>query len=162
VPAETPDRDFQSTYLQHLLDRIQDGDAEARDDLIGACAQRLEALAGKMVRRFPRVRRWVETSDVVQNAVIRLLRALESTRPETTRGFFSLAATQVRRELLDLARHFYGPEGLGTHQDSLPPGDGGLAASRWTRPAFATIWNAGPPFMKRSSRCRCRNARWSA
>ena len=47
---------------------------------------------------------------------MRLLRALEQVRPDSTREFFGLAATQMRRELLDLARHFFGPQGPGAHQ----------------------------------------------
>src|SRR5205807_20356 len=31
------------------------------------------------------------------------------------RAFFGRAAEHLRRELIDLARHFYGPHGLGRH-----------------------------------------------
>jgi RNA polymerase sigma-70 factor (ECF subfamily) len=31
-----------------------------------------------------------------------------------------LAALQIRRELLDLVRHYFGPEGHGRHHDSWP------------------------------------------
>src|SRR5262249_14880351 len=41
--------------------------------------------------------------------------------PDSIRAFFGLAADQMRRELLDLARHFHGPEGPGAHHDSAPP-----------------------------------------
>jgi RNA polymerase sigma-70 factor (ECF subfamily) len=41
---------------------------------------------------------------VVQEALLRLLRALRAVTPQTTRDFFNLAAEQVRRQLLDLAR----------------------------------------------------------
>jgi RNA polymerase sigma factor (sigma-70 family) len=58
---------------------------------------------------------------VLQNALLRLLRALESVRPDSTRHFFNLAAVQLRRELIDLGRHVYGPRGAGTHDASLPP-----------------------------------------
>src|SRR5262249_4690219 len=61
--------------------------------------------------------------DVLQNALLRLLRALEQVRPASVREFFGLSAEQVRRELLDLARHYYGPEGPGAHHASAPPGD---------------------------------------
>jgi RNA polymerase sigma-70 factor (ECF subfamily) len=42
-------------------------------------------------------------------------------KPESTRAFFGLAAEQMRRELLDLARHYYGPEGEGANHDSVAP-----------------------------------------
>jgi RNA polymerase sigma-70 factor (ECF subfamily) len=69
-----------------------------------------------MLRRFRRVRRWVDTDDVLQNALLRLTRALEQVRPASTRELAVLAAEQVRRELLDLARHYYGPCGAGAHE----------------------------------------------
>jgi len=72
-----------------------------------------------MLRNYPGVGRWVEASDVLQGSLLRLLRALESVQPESTRAFFGLAAEQKRRELLDLARHFYGPQGLGANHASV-------------------------------------------
>jgi hypothetical protein len=74
-----------------------------------------------MLHRYPNVARWTDTDDVLQNALIRLLRALETVQPDSTRAFFGLAAEQIRRELLDLARHYYGPEGEGAHHDSVGP-----------------------------------------
>lgn len=114
--AETPAR---TTVLVELLDRMRSGDRAARDELIRAFQARLEHLAGKMLRRYPGVGRWVEADDILQNSLMRLLRALETVRPDSTRAFFGLAAEQMRRELLDLARHFYGPQGLGANQDSV-------------------------------------------
>src|SRR5262249_14311685 len=52
-------------------------------------------------------------------------RALREARPTGTREFFSLAAAQVRRELLDLARHYYGPHGDGAHHRSTPAAESG-------------------------------------
>jgi RNA polymerase sigma-70 factor (ECF subfamily) len=51
--------------------------------------------------------------DVLQNALVRLLRALEVVPVGSVREFFRLGATQIRRELIDLARHHFGPEGSG-------------------------------------------------
>jgi RNA polymerase sigma-70 factor (ECF subfamily) len=111
----------QTTQLLEWLDRMRAGDADAREELIRGFQGRLELLARKMVGRDRRIGRWVEAEDVLQDALLRLLRALETVRPESTRGFFGLAAEQVRRELLDLARHYYGPEGEGAHHDSVGP-----------------------------------------
>ena len=47
---------------------------------------------------------------------MRILRALESVRPDSTRAFLGLAAEQMRRELVDLGRHYYGPHGDGANQ----------------------------------------------
>jgi len=117
------DPSVHTTQLHHWLERMQAGDRAARDELLRRLSDRLERLARKMLRRFPRVRRWADTGDVLDNALMRLLRALEQVRPESMRAFFGLAAEQMRRELLDLARHFHGPHGIGAHHDSQPPAD---------------------------------------
>jgi RNA polymerase sigma-70 factor (ECF subfamily) len=62
-----------------------------------------------MLDRFPGVRRWDDTDDVFQNAALRLHRALTEIRPQAPRDVMLLAAAQVRRELLDLARRYAGP-----------------------------------------------------
>src|SRR5262249_27555037 len=40
-----------------------------------------------------------------------------------TRDFLALASLQIRRELIDLARHYYGPEGMGANYESRAPAD---------------------------------------
>jgi len=97
------------------LQRMREGDREAREELIRSVSDRLEKLTRRMLRQNPRVRRWAETGDVLQNSVMRLLRALESIQPTSTREFFNLAAVQIRRELTDVARHYYGAQGHGRH-----------------------------------------------
>ena len=100
------------------LDRMREGDSTARQQLIEHACERLRCLTRKMLRRFPGVRRWEETDDVFVEAVTKLHRALESVQPESPRHFYNLAATQIRRVLMDLARRYYGPEGLGCHHDT--------------------------------------------
>ena len=77
-----------TTVLVELLERIQRGDVAARDELIRAFQVRLEHLARKMLARHRSVGRWVEVEDVLQNSLLRLLRALESVQPDSTRGVF--------------------------------------------------------------------------
>jgi RNA polymerase sigma-70 factor (ECF subfamily) len=43
---------------------------------------------------------------------------LNDTAPESVAHFLNLAALHIRRELIDLARHHYGPEGAGAHHDT--------------------------------------------
>jgi RNA polymerase sigma factor (sigma-70 family) len=105
--------DFQTIHLHELIDRIQKGDDDARDELIRSVGNSLERLARKMLQRYPGVHRWEETGDVLQNALLRLLRAVQEIKPPTMRDFFALAAEQVRRELIDLARHYRSGKGLG-------------------------------------------------
>ena len=98
--------------LQGYLDRWQAGDRDAADELLRVAEVRLEKLARRMCRSFPNVRDWAETGDVLQSSMMRLLRTLRNMRPATTRDFFNLAAVHIRRELLDLARHYRGKNWL--------------------------------------------------
>jgi RNA polymerase sigma factor (sigma-70 family) len=102
-----------TVQLQGYLDRMHAGEAGARDELLGHAYGRLQRLTRKMLKGYPGVRRWAQTDDVLQNALLRLLRALEEVQPATVRDFFALTTEQIRRELLDLARHYFGPQGLG-------------------------------------------------
>lgn len=108
----------ESTELQYLLDRYQD-DPAAFDALIDHAGLRLRSMTRKMLARYPHVRRWEETDDVMQTALIRLHRSLSEVKPENKRAFFGLAATQVRRTLIDLARHYYGSLGIGKNHHSV-------------------------------------------
>jgi RNA polymerase sigma-70 factor (ECF subfamily) len=103
---------FPSQVLQ-CLERLQQGDSAARHELLNATCERLGQLTRLMLRDYPRLRRWEETGDVVQNALVRLYRALEQVAPPTPRDFLRLATVQIRRELIDLVRHYYGKEGQG-------------------------------------------------
>jgi RNA polymerase sigma-70 factor (ECF subfamily) len=114
--AETDD---QAAQLQGWIDRLQTGDQAARDELLGHACERLRRLTHKMLKGYPRVKRWEETDDVLQNALLRLWRALEHVRPRSVREFCGLAALQIRRELIDLVRRHYGPEGAGAHHASI-------------------------------------------
>jgi RNA polymerase sigma-70 factor (ECF subfamily) len=102
------DPEFNSVNLQKYIDRWQAGDRSAADELLRATGARLEKLARRMTRTFPNVRGHADTSDVLQNSLIRLLRTLRTLRPATTRDFFNLAAVHIRRELIDLARRSKG------------------------------------------------------
>ncbi len=114
----------QTSEADDLLDRLRAGDDSARDRLIALAQGRFVALARAMLRRYPHVRRWEETDDLLQAALMRLHRGLAVVRPEGVAHFDNLAATQIRRELIDLARSYHGPEGVGAnhHTDGIDPG----------------------------------------
>jgi len=114
---------METVQLNDWLDRWRAGDLRARDELVRAALPRLELLARKMLRRFPNVRPLNDTQDVLQNAVLRLLRSLQQVDPPpaNTRAFFGLAAMEIRRVLLDLARQGGAARrrGLGRPGDAL-------------------------------------------
>src|SRR5262249_2031728 len=105
-------RSFKTTELLELVNRLRAGDRSAWDDLSQHVGGQLERLARKMLRGFPKLRRWEQTQDVLQNATLRLLAALQTVEPGSVREFFGLASLQLRRELLDLHRHYFGPHGI--------------------------------------------------
>ncbi len=114
-------------YIQDCLQRMGRGDQAARQDLLNAACERLNRLVRKMFRADGRLQRWEETGDVFQNAMLRLCRALEEVNPGSPREFFRLAALQIRRELIDLARHYYGPAGPAANHQTQPPHQEGEA-----------------------------------
>jgi RNA polymerase sigma factor (sigma-70 family) len=91
------------------LKSLAAGDDSARAKLLEICDGRLRELAHTLLGKFARVRRWDNTDDVAQGAAIRLHRALAETVPDSPRGLMALMATQIQRELLDLARKHSGP-----------------------------------------------------
>src|SRR5208283_4960961 len=110
--------DERTLEITDWLDRLRAGDDSAREALLISASERLTRLAHKMLREYPGVRRWEQTGDVLQNALIRLDRALRTVSPPTALDFFRLASAQIRRELIDLARHYFGPAGLGANYKS--------------------------------------------
>jgi RNA polymerase sigma-70 factor (ECF subfamily) len=116
------------TQLQLLIDRALSDEA-ARSALLDHACDRLLRLTRKMFHARPDLRRWEMTDDVCQNAMLRLHRALAEVTVESVRHFFNLAAVQIRRELLDLAKHHLGPHGEGAnhHTDGQPADEAGGA-----------------------------------
>lgn len=93
-----------TSRIESCIGKLAAGDQAARDELVGLACDRMRRIAHRMLQRFPKVRRWEETDDVVQNASLRLHRAVGQIVPNDARSFIGLAAVQIRRELLDLAR----------------------------------------------------------
>jgi RNA polymerase sigma factor (sigma-70 family) len=112
------DSNLHLSITQELLPRAVAGDDAAVDALLRYYGERLTILTRRMLGDFARVRRWAETDDVLQNAMIRLLGAVREVKPKTPRDFLALATLQIRRELIDLVRHYYGPEGIGARHES--------------------------------------------
>lgn len=109
----------ESQSLQTLLRRLTTGEASAaREELMQVAEQRLLRLTRRMFHRFPHLRRWEQTDDVFQNAMVRFHRSLEAVKPDSPKRFFGLAVTQIRRTLIDLARHHFGPEGQAAHHET--------------------------------------------
>jgi RNA polymerase sigma factor (sigma-70 family) len=104
--------------LAECLKRLAAGDQCARDKILEVCNDRLRELSSRLLGKFSKVRRWDNTDDVAQNAAIRLYRALGETVPDSPRGLMGLMATQIQRELIDLARKHSGPMSYAKNHDT--------------------------------------------
>jgi RNA polymerase sigma factor (sigma-70 family) len=101
--------------VERCLQQLAAGRADSREQLIEMSSRRLRRLTQAMFRDHPSLARWEEADDVYQQGVIRLWQALRECRPETAIQYYRLAAQVLRRELIDLARHYFGPRGLAAN-----------------------------------------------
>src|SRR5262245_39233249 len=86
LPVSDPS--FQTAQLHHWVERLQAGDLAARDELLRSVCGRMEFLARRMLKGFPNVKRWADTDDVMQSALLRLLHTLNRLKPASVRDFF--------------------------------------------------------------------------
>lgn len=105
------------------VSELQAGRPNSAEPTLRRIVARVEQLAAAAFRKFPRVGRFVAVDDVVQGSLIRLLAALRQVRPNSTRHFYALTNELIRRELLDLTKHYFGPAGHGTNLADTPVGD---------------------------------------
>lgn len=106
-----------AALLERLTDPSLDADA-IRAELFEIAYGRMQSLGSRMIRGFPTVRRWDDSADVVQAAALRLHRALADVELRDPRHLLRLAALQIRRELLDLARKYANPESFAAHHET--------------------------------------------
>ena len=118
----------QSVEIEGWIGRLKAGDDHAREQLINCACERLTSLTRKMLKAFSRVKRWEQTDDVAQNSLMRLYRTLADVQPANSVEFYRLAALNIRRELLDLAKHYFGPCGLGANYASVEAVSGDTAS----------------------------------
>ncbi len=93
-----------TTDVGELIERLRAGDPSARRALLERIQHRLRRIAAAMMRRFPTVSGRHDVNSVVGNAWMRLMKALETVRPETPDRFYRLVFRKVRHVLLDMAR----------------------------------------------------------
>lgn len=89
-----------------------------RDEMVERYYEKLHCDTSRMLRRYPVLKRWEETDDVVQLSLMRLIKTLRSLPIESELHFCRLASLQVRRTLIDLARSYLGPYGLGANHET--------------------------------------------
>ncbi len=119
----------QTTGLQAWLDELRAGNEAARAEVVNRSCERLRVLAHRMLRNYPRLRRWEQTDDILQTAMIRLHQSLANVKPESVALFLGFATAQIRRTLLDLVRHHFGSKGAAAHHHTDGKGAVGDSAS---------------------------------
>jgi len=108
-PSPPPSGKDLEAVLAECLKKLSAGDDSARVKILDVCDARLRELSHRLLGKFAKVRWWDDTDDVAQNAALRLYRALGESVPDSPKGLMGLMATQIQRELLDLARKHSGP-----------------------------------------------------
>ena len=138
-----PHQPSTTVFLQSALQAAERDQQPNYAPLIDMAQDRLLRLTRRMFHRFPHLRRWEQTDDVFQNAMVRFHRSLEAVQPDSPKRFFGLAVTQIRRTLIDLARHHFGPEGPAAHHET--GFEAGEADGRQNQDSTrATITDEGP------------------
>jgi RNA polymerase sigma factor (sigma-70 family) len=90
--------------LQVLLDRLRQGDREARRRFLELVCGRLRRLAAKILYgSFPSLQVRHDVDSVVHETWLRLMQALDKADPPTVEDFFRLSAHKIRQVLLDMA-----------------------------------------------------------
>jgi RNA polymerase sigma-70 factor (ECF subfamily) len=111
--------DATTQQIEQWITQLRQGDKSARDALLRCAGERLLRLTRKMLKQSADVKRWEQTDDVFQNAMLRLYKSLDQIELQNAQHFYHVAAMQIRRELIDLARRYQGPRGMGRHLQTL-------------------------------------------
>lgn len=137
-----------SCWRQDCLNRLWSGDESARSEILAFAAVRFRKLARFMLDGYVKLRRWVDTDDVLNAALLRLSHAIATIRPASAQHFHRLMALQMRRELRDLARHYYREAGPGPHEeeflqipDASQPAEAYVAAASSCHPVNLLDWS---------------------
>jgi RNA polymerase sigma factor (TIGR02999 family) len=129
----------QTRLIQGLIARLLQGDDGARHELINCAYERLRALAVVLLNEsFPRLKKapaLVDTTDLANEAALKLYEALTDIRPQSAADFFRLAAQRMRWLLLDLARR---ADRFEEHRRETPLPPGQDASSSGELPATLT------------------------
>ena len=99
----------ETILLERGIAKLNSGDASVRGELLNIACDRLLRLTSRLRSDFEGFLQDAEdgrsAEDVFQNASLRLYQALHDTPIKDVRHFYRLAATEIRRELIELCRH---------------------------------------------------------
>ncbi|MDG2223053.1 MAG: sigma-70 family RNA polymerase sigma factor [Rubripirellula sp.] len=101
---EHPHRSDETHQLAQVIEQLNAGDPAVRGELLNLACGRLIRLTARLRRHFQGIEGAQPAEDVFEHASLRLYQALHDTPIKDVRHFYRLAATQIRRELIDLCR----------------------------------------------------------
>ncbi len=130
--------------IERCIDELNSGDAAARAALVECAYAGLLVVVRKKLMHFARLTRWEQAEDVTQEAAIKLWGALQDVSPRTAAEFWALAGEQVRRVLLDLTRHHFGPRRNAAYTEVPAPEDSAYSApmDEYLDPVNLDHWTA--------------------
>jgi RNA polymerase sigma factor (sigma-70 family) len=100
--------------LRRFFPRLKAGDPSVRKEIADELMMSLpDVVRPRFHKKFPRLRTLLQTDDVVQDVMLRLVQALFNARPETEDEFVARIWQAIPRTLTDLVRKHYGPRGDG-------------------------------------------------
>jgi RNA polymerase sigma-70 factor (ECF subfamily) len=89
--------------LSSRIAALKAGDFSARKELVSRAVHRLEVMTQRLRRNF-KLDPMLDTGDILQEASIRLMQALEHVEINDVRHFLNLSAVKIRQTLLDMVR----------------------------------------------------------
>ena len=108
--------------IEGLLCALRRGEDSAADELLRIATERFRVVASRTMFRFPAVRRWEDTGDIMQESMLKLHAALVKSelaaRPESEVHFYRLVALQIRRVVIQCHRRHRGPRGFAANHDT--------------------------------------------
>ena len=129
-------QDDHATQIQGCIDRLRSGDAAARDELLAPRLGAADPADAEDAPRLPGRPSLGANRRCLQNAVLRLCRALGEVQPPTDADFFRLAAANPPRAARSRSALFRA-HGLGAHHASVA-GRTGPSGRRRPEPADTT------------------------
>ena len=103
--------------IQLSLDRLSElkGITNARSDLLAQAENRIRSIVRREASAYSYVLRWEQEDDIVQEVFLRVLRAVESARPEHVGQFFVIVGQHARWATISMIRKHFGPQGAASH-----------------------------------------------
>jgi len=124
--------------LEACLLRLQNGEKGAARELVELAYERLRALAHQIFGATDPMRRIMDPTDVVNASFVRMIKALEESKPATVGDFLGLAGSKIRQQLIDEARHHWG-RGAKRPKTVVDPTLLGVLSGRSESPSGAAI-----------------------